>query len=428
MNYRKLLTLLLMSLLLVSVNMTWAKKDKVTICHIPPGNPANAHLISVSENALDAHLGHGDVQGSCPVASTETTTETDTSTVETTVAVYTEVMGLVQNYRAVTGVFELDGEIIVIAESTEFQLSDGLQIYVRGFQLFDGRILAFDITQDSAVIGADFDASADVLPPILLDVSGMITAYDQTFGTITLDNSIVVLLVTEVNITLETGTFITVSGELLPDGRILADIVVPFEANVDVDIDDANEKVTICHAPPGNPDNAHNITINSSAIPAHVGHGDSLGACDGTDANSVNTCGSDACDAVVVTLVDSFGITFDEVALLRTQGYGMGEIARVYLLATKAGVPPQEIIDKRSGGMSWRSILHDYLDVYPAEIAMGILIGDGRGHSIRAASDGLPGRGKGRNGNGHGNGNANGNGNGNSNGNGNGNANGNGNN
>ncbi|HNZ43394.1 MAG TPA: hypothetical protein PLI16_01305 [Bacteroidales bacterium] len=37
----------------------------VTICHIPPGNPANAHTITISVNALPAHLAHGDFVGSC---------------------------------------------------------------------------------------------------------------------------------------------------------------------------------------------------------------------------------------------------------------------------------------------------------------------------------------------------------------------------
>lgn len=38
---------------------------KVTICHIPPGNPAAAHTISVGKPALQAHLGHGDIEGEC---------------------------------------------------------------------------------------------------------------------------------------------------------------------------------------------------------------------------------------------------------------------------------------------------------------------------------------------------------------------------
>lgn len=36
------------------------KDDKVSICHIPPGNPANAHLITISSSAVPAHLAHGD--------------------------------------------------------------------------------------------------------------------------------------------------------------------------------------------------------------------------------------------------------------------------------------------------------------------------------------------------------------------------------
>jgi hypothetical protein len=40
-----------------------------------------------------------------------------------------------------------------------------------------------------------------------------------------------------------------------------------------------SDKVTVCHRPPGNPNNAHTITIGAPAVPAHLGHGDSLGAC-----------------------------------------------------------------------------------------------------------------------------------------------------
>ena len=40
--------------------------EKVLICHIPPGNPENAHTISVSVNAVPAHLAHGDTEGPCP--------------------------------------------------------------------------------------------------------------------------------------------------------------------------------------------------------------------------------------------------------------------------------------------------------------------------------------------------------------------------
>lgn len=39
---------------------------KVLVCHIPPGNPANAHTICISPHAVPAHLAHGCTLGSCP--------------------------------------------------------------------------------------------------------------------------------------------------------------------------------------------------------------------------------------------------------------------------------------------------------------------------------------------------------------------------
>lgn len=38
---------------------------KTTVCHIPPGNPANKHTICVGNPAVPAHLAHGDFLGSC---------------------------------------------------------------------------------------------------------------------------------------------------------------------------------------------------------------------------------------------------------------------------------------------------------------------------------------------------------------------------
>ena len=42
-------------------------------------------------------------------------------------------------------------------------------------------------------------------------------------------------------------------------------------------------KVEVCHIPPGNPDNARTITISENAVPAHLDHGDHLGACEARD-------------------------------------------------------------------------------------------------------------------------------------------------
>jgi prepilin-type N-terminal cleavage/methylation domain-containing protein len=40
-----------------------------------------------------------------------------------------------------------------------------------------------------------------------------------------------------------------------------------------------NGKVKICHLPPGNPDNEQDIEVGPTAVPAHLAHGDWVGAC-----------------------------------------------------------------------------------------------------------------------------------------------------
>lgn len=42
-----------------------------------------------------------------------------------------------------------------------------------------------------------------------------------------------------------------------------------------------DHKTTICHVPPGNPSQARTLRVGTSAVPAHKGHGDYVGPCDG---------------------------------------------------------------------------------------------------------------------------------------------------
>lgn len=37
-------------------------EDKVEVCHVPPGNPDAAHLITVGAPAVPAHMAHGDTE------------------------------------------------------------------------------------------------------------------------------------------------------------------------------------------------------------------------------------------------------------------------------------------------------------------------------------------------------------------------------
>lgn len=67
MRSRYILGLLLIIVFSLSFSVSASKNNKVTICHIPPGNPDNAHTIIVSENAAQAHFAHGDEEGECGI-------------------------------------------------------------------------------------------------------------------------------------------------------------------------------------------------------------------------------------------------------------------------------------------------------------------------------------------------------------------------
>ena len=60
---------------------------KVTICHLPPGNPPNFQIIEIGESALTAHLAHGDIfpvplDGICSPVVIPTTVPATTTTID----------------------------------------------------------------------------------------------------------------------------------------------------------------------------------------------------------------------------------------------------------------------------------------------------------------------------------------------------------
>ena len=65
---KTLIATLLFGLLTVLVNGAMSQGErKVTICHVPPGNPENAHSITIGEPAVAHHLANhpGDSIGEC---------------------------------------------------------------------------------------------------------------------------------------------------------------------------------------------------------------------------------------------------------------------------------------------------------------------------------------------------------------------------
>lgn len=65
MKLRILIVILVTGMLLVPTLVLAGSDGKVSVCHIPPGNPDNASTILVSQHALETHLAHGDETGEC---------------------------------------------------------------------------------------------------------------------------------------------------------------------------------------------------------------------------------------------------------------------------------------------------------------------------------------------------------------------------
>jgi hypothetical protein len=157
------------------------KKKKLPICHVPPGNPGNAHTIWVGAAAIRAHLAHGDYFGHCKKKD--------------------------------------DGNK---GDDGDKGKDDDKSGKDDGKKRNDG-----DKGTDDGKNGKDDDKNAKDN-----DKNGKNGNDDGKNGN--------------------------------DDGK---------------DGKDDGKKLTICHVPPGNPDNAHTISVGAGAVEAHLAHGDYLGPC-----------------------------------------------------------------------------------------------------------------------------------------------------
>jgi hypothetical protein len=113
---------------------------------------------------------------------------------------------------------------------------------------------------------------------------------------------------------------------------------------VDVRCGENNNKVNVCHIPPGDHANAHGICISASGVPAHLAHGCTLGPCEATDEdgldmeigpNPINeqatvTVSSTTSQVVELAIVDATG---RQIGLL-FNGTLAGGSPRTFLLST----------------------------------------------------------------------------------------------
>jgi hypothetical protein len=94
------------------------------------------------------------------------------------------------------------------------------------------------------------------------------------------------------------------------------------------------------------------------------------------------------CHPVLLLLAEAFQVPYDELDALHEDGFGIGEISRLYLIAEEADTEVAEIIQLREEGFNWAEIIEQFPVLSSDDLALGIIIGDGRGQTIRLNLDG----------------------------------------
>jgi hypothetical protein len=155
-------------------------------------------------------------------------------------------------------------------------------VRVRGEILPDGTWLARSITRLDVGVGC-------------LDLRGVVVRVEGN-QLILADGQVINLDGVTVDGMLNPATVIVIYGCVGADGQFVVITIIviyqlpelpptatptptPTPTPVVTPLPGDGQKVTICHRPPGNPDNAHTLSVGAPAVPAHLAHGDTLGPC-----------------------------------------------------------------------------------------------------------------------------------------------------
>jgi hypothetical protein len=97
---------------------------KVTICHVPKGNPSNAHTITISKNAAKAHIGRhgGDYYGECKADTSKPTTQVDVTCEGATVSANIKIKTITLLLDdSSTQTFDIDAKTASVSPINEYE-------------------------------------------------------------------------------------------------------------------------------------------------------------------------------------------------------------------------------------------------------------------------------------------------------------------
>jgi hypothetical protein len=174
----------------------------------------------------------------------------------------------------------------------------GLALSVTAETEIDAGLVVGDLARVEGVIQTDGSWLAEEIKRLdddlgCLDLRGVVARVEGS-QVILNDGQVIDLEGVTVEGELATATVIVIYGCVGEDGRFMAITIIvlyqlpelpptptpgPTLTPPPTEVPGQGDKVTLCHRPPGKPDNAHTITVGAPAAPAHLGHGDTLGAC-----------------------------------------------------------------------------------------------------------------------------------------------------
>lgn len=239
---------------------------KVLVCHIPPGNPANAHTICISASGVPAHLAHGCHLGACagspppPPPTCSLDLGVDTSA---------------------CGSFVLDaGSGAAAYLWSDSSTTQTLTITASGTYFATVTDSAGCVAVDSILITifdvpvANAGADTTLTGPGCVLLTGSASGGATPYALLWSNGS-----TTDTTTVCDTATASYIFMVTDSNGCVASDevqvIVPPIENPSVCD----SGKVEICHIPLGNPMNMHTICVGQAAVAAHLAHGDVLGPC-----------------------------------------------------------------------------------------------------------------------------------------------------
>ncbi len=175
--------------------------------------------------------------------------------------------------------------------STDPWVVSGIDLPVTGETAVDPGIMVGDLVKVTVTILPD--GSWQVVSIVLVNSAGddagcfSVTAVVRSFsdGQLTVDDWPVFQLGDDVELDgqIEPGSIITIYACVDETGKlVILDIIILFTPSEDTPAPpplpgETGAKVTLCHKPDSK--NPHTITVDQSAVQAHLNHGDTLGAC-----------------------------------------------------------------------------------------------------------------------------------------------------